>query len=81
VTVTIVPTTTKEFLQVRDYKVDLTANVGRMQVVNATVGAAGPGFYCKVCDCVVKDSINYLDHINGKRRTWQESFGPSVIGF
>ncbi|KAI7831898.1 hypothetical protein BX661DRAFT_169756 [Kickxella alabastrina] len=34
----------------------------------AGVGNGGwaAGFYCKVCDVTVKDSLTYLDHINGK---------------
>jgi U4/U6.U5 tri-snRNP component SNU23 len=61
----------RELLKARDEKIVLDANLNKTQVVS--VGAAGPaskqpGFYCKACDCVVKDSTNYLDHINGKKR-------------
>jgi U4/U6.U5 tri-snRNP component SNU23 len=24
------------------------------------------GYYCSVCDCILRDSHSYLDHINGK---------------
>ena len=27
----------------------------------------GVGWHCKVCDCFLKDSMAYLDHINGKK--------------
>lgn len=37
------------------------------------------GFYCEVCDCVVKDSLNYLDHVNGKRHL--RNLGVSVKKF
>lgn len=69
----------RELLKAREEKVVLDANLNKTQVVS--VGAAGPaskqpGFYCKACDCVVKDSTNYLDHINGKKRKdsiWQNA--------
>lgn len=34
------------------------------------------GYYCNVCDCILRDSATYLDHINGK---WhQRALGMSM---
>ncbi|KAF7725764.1 zinc finger, matrin-type 2 [Apophysomyces ossiformis] len=64
------PEEPRELLRSREEKLPLDVNVGKTVVVQG--GASGeaarqPGFYCKVCDLVVKDNVNYLDHINGRK--------------
>ena len=51
----------------RDYKVDLDSRLNKTQVVTMADGSkdGSAGYYCEVCDCVIKDSMNFLDHING----------------
>lgn len=36
----------------------------------------GVGWHCKVCDCFLKDSLTYLDHINGRKH--QRALGFSM---
>jgi U4/U6.U5 tri-snRNP component SNU23 len=36
----------------------------------------GVGWHCKVCDCYLKDSHTYLDHINGRKH--QKKLGYSM---
>ncbi|KAJ3114514.1 zinc finger, matrin-type 2 [Nowakowskiella sp. JEL0407] len=56
----------QKFMQAREDQVDLESNLNKSVLVNLASGKQ-PGFYCEVCDCVLKDSVNYLDHLNGQQ--------------
>ncbi|KAJ8619435.1 hypothetical protein MRB53_027964 [Persea americana] len=71
------PPVQRKPLKHRDYEVDLDSRLGKTQVVTPIAPLSQQaGYHCPVCDCVVKDSANYLDHINGKKH--QRALGMSM---
>jgi U4/U6.U5 tri-snRNP component SNU23 len=78
----------RAFLQARQARVsDLDARVGQTTMIAADAAAGaisktdgvqqtGVGWHCKVCDCFLKDSLTYLDHINGRKH--QRKLGYSM---
>lgn len=64
---------TRNWLQKRDYVIDLDSKAGSTEIVSSEKAA---GFHCKVCDTMVKDSNRYLSHINSKSH--QKALGMSM---
>eukprot|EP00049_Salpingoeca_infusionum_P007683 m.124796 g.124796 ORF g.124796 m.124796 type:complete len:222 (-) comp13785_c0_seq1:1663-2328(-) len=62
-------------LQAREKQVDLKGKLGKSRVVES-MRSRDAGYYCEVCDCLLKDSMNYLDHINGIQH--QKAMGMSM---
>lgn len=72
----------KATLQNKNFEIDFEEHIGQVKVRNffssftsylevvsaQTIHSRRGGFYCEVCDCVMKDSTVYTDHINGKKR-------------
>ena len=56
----------------REGSLELEKNLGKTIVVQNTSGRGPgvPGFYCEACNRTYKDSAGYLDHINGRARTY-----------
>ncbi|KAH0478420.1 MAG: uncharacterized protein KVP18_002555 [Porospora cf. gigantea A] len=63
-----IPANQRTFLRTRDERVDLTLELNKTKTVNLH-GARNEqgGFFCMHCDCLLKDSQSWLDHINGKK--------------
>ncbi|KAJ3219379.1 hypothetical protein HDU67_001598 [Dinochytrium kinnereticum] len=67
----------KSLLKPREETIDFNQSLNKTQVVQVGLGLLGqPGFHCKVCNIVVKDNANYLDHINGEKH--QKNLGMSM---
>lgn len=56
-----------ESLKERESAISVDNIVNKRQLVtNASSKTQQGGFYCQVCDCLLRDSRAYYDHINGR---------------
>merc|ERR1712014_470480 len=62
------PSSQRTYLKQRSFELDLEKNLGKAQVVTAhTIKPLQGGYWCSVCECLLKDSSAYLEHVNGRR--------------
>ena len=62
------PSSQRTYLKRRSAELELDKNLGQMRVVTAhTIKPLQGGYWCSVCECLIKDSASYLEHVNGRR--------------
>jgi len=62
------PSSQRTYLKQRSIALELEKNLGQSRVVTAhTIKPMQGGFWCSVCECLIKDSSSYLEHVNGRR--------------
>merc|ERR1719181_134655 len=62
------PASQRTFLQQRQNDLNLDKNLGKSRVVTThTIKPMQGGYWCSVCECLLKDSATYLEHVNGRR--------------
>ncbi|KAM0748677.1 hypothetical protein T439DRAFT_69957 [Meredithblackwellia eburnea MCA 4105] len=52
-----------ELMKAREGPLELDKNLNKTMIVS---GSKGTGYFCDVCQRTCKDSVAYLDHINGR---------------
>ncbi|EUD64906.1 hypothetical protein C922_04750 [Plasmodium inui San Antonio 1] len=73
------PPSERKLLEGRKEVLSLEKNLGKVQIVTEkTIKQEQGGYYCKICDCVLKDSQTYLDHINGKNHNRMLGYSMKV---
>uniref|UniRef100_A0A7S2WR40 U1-type domain-containing protein n=1 Tax=Rhizochromulina marina TaxID=1034831 RepID=A0A7S2WR40_9STRA len=69
----------RAFLNNRNRALGLEKAAGKTQIIaDNGLRQKGGGWYCDVCECLLKDSSNYLDHINGKKHQRKLGFSMRV---
>eukprot|EP00439_Symbiodinium_sp_Y106_P004553 s765_g1.t1 len=62
------PSSQRTYLKRRSADLELEKTLGQTRVVTAhTIKPLQGGYWCSVCECLIKDSASYLEHVNGRR--------------
>merc|ERR1739838_830525 len=62
------PSSQRTYLKQRSQDLELDRDLGKTRVVTAhTIKPMQGGYWCSVCECLLKDSSTYLEHVNVRR--------------